>query len=193
MSIALNAAGVELASPLVALSVSPGGRLWLEGDSTLHRYKTSAEEFKVTAKGHGSSDAEQLARHHGLDEFELTVPVLKLRSGEKGLDENLAKAMKAVTFPNIAFRMTSYEVSPTLAIKIHGLLAMAGVEKPVDIDAASAKTPNGLHLVGTKSVLMSDYGIKPPVLMLGTIRTANSVAVKFDFELEARALPLPTP
>ena len=34
-------------------------------------------------------------------------------------------------------------------------------------------------------LLMSDYGIKPPTMMLGTMRTKNEVLVKFDLALIA--------
>ena len=187
---------VRAATPVV-LSVAPGGKVWLEGDSTLHKYKASAKAFTLTGnalkKGApglgGGPETEQLARAQEVGTLQLTLPVGQLSSGEKGLDENLQKAMKAAAFPNVVFKMANYQVlqsaTPQASMVLHlrGTLSMAGVERPVELNAHADTVTRGLHLVGSKALLMSDYGIKPPVLMGGLIKTADQVMVRFDVEL----------
>ena len=40
-------------------------------------------------------------------------------------------------------------------------------------------TPEGLAVAGRQELLMTDFGIKPPSFMLGTLKTHNRIAVRF--------------
>jgi YceI-like domain len=120
------------------------------------------------------------------------VPVDKLASGEKGLDANMRKALKGDQFKEIRFRMQSYDVRPPAAsgalftVLLHGRLSLAGVERAIDVDAAGVQAGTGIRLTGSKDLLMTDYQIKPPTMMLGTIKTANQITVKFAATLQTR-------
>ena len=66
---------------------------------------------------------------------------------------------------------------------------IAGITKPVDIEAHGFPGPQGaLRVVGNKELRMSDFGVKPPVLMLGAIKTDDRIEVRFDLRL-ARSNP----
>jgi polyisoprenoid-binding protein YceI len=180
------------------LVLAPGASLELFGDSTLHHYTVKASEMTVgvgvdSAPHSGSArslDPEVLVRNHFIKTFDLTVPVAKLSSGEKGLDANLRKALKGDQYKDIRFRMESYDVlAPTLkgaafALVLHGRLSLAGVERKIDVDASGVRAGAGLRLTGSKDLLMTDYQIKPPTMMLGTIKTANLITVKFNATLQ---------
>jgi YceI-like domain len=180
------------------LVFAPGASLELFGDSTLHHYTVKASGMTVgvgvdpapRAAGAKSRDLEALVRSHFIKTFALTVPVAKLSSGEKGLDANLRKALKGDQYKDILFRMESYDVlapaasGATFALVLHGRLSLAGVERKIDVDAAGTRVGAGLKLTGSKDLLMTDYQIKPPTLMLGTIKTANLITVKFNATLQ---------
>ncbi|HTA17863.1 MAG TPA: YceI family protein [Polyangia bacterium] len=185
------------ASQALAFTLAPGASLELDGDSTLHHYSAKAhgmkidvsvDDARVVAAGK-SSELEALIRGHVIKTFELTVPVNGLASGEKGLDANMRKALKGDLYKDIRFRMESYEVAApvvgatTFKIVLHGRLSLAGVERHVDVDAVGARSGAGVRLTGSKDLLMTDYQIKPPTMMLGTIKTANLITVKFDATL----------
>ena len=36
---------------------------------------------------------------------------------------------------------------------------------------------------------MSDYGIKPPVMMLGTVRVKDKVSIAYDYQLATESRP----
>jgi polyisoprenoid-binding protein YceI len=137
-----------------------------------------------------ASDLEALIRAHVIKTFHLTVPVDKLSSGEKGLDENMRKALKGNQYKDIRFQMDSYDVlaSPAggvaMSLLLHGRLRLAGVERKIDVGAIGVRVKDGLRISGSKDLLMTDYQIKPPTIMLGAIKTKNLITVKFTAILQ---------
>ena len=68
--------------------------------------------------------------------------------------------------------------------RLRELLTLGGVEKPVVV-IAKAREENGmLRVSGTQKVEMSDFGLKPPTLMMGTLKVGNEVTVGFDLLLK---------
>ncbi len=178
--------------------VGPGASLELDGDSSLHRYRAKALGMEAgvgmdparVATSAQASDLEALIRGHFIKTFHLIVPVDKLSSGEKGLDDNMRKALKASQYKDIRFQMDSYDVmaSPAggaaLSMTLHGHLSLAGVERKVDILATGVRVKDGIRISGSKNLLMTDYQIKPPTMMLGAIKTKNLITVKFNATLQ---------
>jgi polyisoprenoid-binding protein YceI len=173
-----------------AFSLVSGSRLWLTGDSTLHAYTSTANTVTVSAQLVALAGGPHAAvAGGGLKALTVTVPVVGLKSGEDGLDKNMQKALKQETASSIVFTLTSYTAEETkdggLLIKARGQLALAGVAKEVALEAVCQFTSDAIHVTGTKDVLMSDFGIKPPTMMLGAVKTADKVVVHFDLKLQA--------
>jgi polyisoprenoid-binding protein YceI len=143
-------------------------------------------------RGRQPPDVAALVQGHFVKSFALVVPVDQLSSGEKGLDENMRKALKGAQYKDIRFQMDSYDVrmpSPGAAafsLTLHGRLSLAGVERRIDVVATCVRVGEGLRLTGSKELLMTDYQIKPPTLMLGAIKTADLITVKFNATLQKR-------
>ncbi|HEV3073143.1 MAG TPA: YceI family protein, partial [Thermoanaerobaculia bacterium] len=101
----------------------------------------------------------------------------------------MQKALKQDTAPVIRFTLVDYKAEEakdgSLLVKAHGRLSIAGVEKDTVVEATCRFGPGGVEVTGAKDVLMSDFGIKPPVMMLGTIKTADKVVVRFALKLKA--------
>lgn len=166
----------------------------LAGDSTLHRYGAKANTFALDAQldelplPTGEAMA-QAVRDGELSSLELRVPVRALKSGESALDENLWKTLNADRAPQIRFRMQSCQPlpssDPAVAMIVHlkGTLEIAGVERDVAVDGRVTVLPSSLRVRGTKVLKMSDFGVKPPVLMGGLIKTDDAITLLFDLEL----------
>jgi len=166
------------------IRLGPGSQLWVEGDSTLHKYRLDAKELRISLlAGRGGAGLPDIVAQGGIKTLDVHVPVRSLTSGESGLDSNMRAAMKEDQFHEIRFQMDSYQ-SNAGSLKIRGRLQIAGVEKPVELDAASAADGTGLRVTGTTRLLLSDYGIKAPKFMLGTMTVADAVDVHFALRLE---------
>jgi hypothetical protein len=179
------------------LTLAPGASLELDGDSSLHRYSAKAHGMRViadldaarVASAAQPPDLEALIRGHFIRTFQLFVPVAELDSGERGLDDNMRKALKGDRFKEIRFEMDSYDVAPptggpALSLTLHGRLSLAGVERKIDVSAIGVRVEDGFQVTGSKDLLMTDYQIKPPTMMLGAVKTKNLITVKFSATLE---------
>jgi len=199
-------AAMALAAALAVVSFAPawadgpaatlesGSRLWLEGNSTLHRYESTASRFEVRVEAAqglataGPEGLEQLVKAGSVKTVEVTIPVAAMQSGKSGLDKNMRSALKADRFPNITFHLERYTVgasrsSDSLVIEAHGMLTVAGVEKPVDLHAGAVRSADALRIRGTKELQMTDFGVKPPTMMMGAVKTSNEIVIQFDLLL----------
>jgi polyisoprenoid-binding protein YceI len=179
------ALGNAVAGPVV---LDPGSRLWIQGTSTIHDWESKATRLEFSIEPAVEDELESLVRGGGVTAGTLRVPVAEMKSHKDGLDKNMRKALSADRHPMIEFHLVKYTVTAhagadSFLVKADGKLKIAGVEKPVEIETGARREGAGLRLRGREPVLMSDYGIKPPVMMLGTVKTGNEVMVYFDLLL----------
>ncbi len=182
-------------SPIV---VDPSrSKLWIEGDSTLHRFSARALSFaaRFSSKDAAAKSLADLILNGKAGGLELSVPVAKLSSGEKGLDKNMRAALKEKEAPAIVFRMSRYTTGDVVRgpgpshpgqfpIRAHGTLSIAGKEREVDVDATCTAGLDGARLSGSYRLLMSDYGVTPPTFMLGALKVKDPIVVRYDFILK---------
>jgi hypothetical protein len=174
------------------LHAAPESTLWLDGDSTLHPFTSRATRLEVNATLDPGSAASltpeiynAVVQRSAVKALTVTIPVRELKSKESGLDKNMYKALKVDACPAIEFRLDKYRVgvsSPPL--QATGTLRIACQEKPVTLDANLAPEPGGLRLQGEYALLMSEFGVKPPTLMLGAIKVRDRVVIHYDLHLK---------
>jgi hypothetical protein len=64
---------------------------------------------------------------------------------------------------------------------------MAGAEKPISVELTAKRGAAGTwQVTGSKTLLMTEWGIKPPSLMLGTMKVRDPVTIRFDLVLEGK-------
>ena len=100
------------------------------------------------------------------------------------------KAMKADKHPTITFRLASYTVEAAangMTVKPTGTLTVAGVEKPIDMVLDVKEQAGALHVRGTRDLLMTDFGIKPPTMFMGMLKTDDKVTITFELQLALAA------
>ncbi|HRY29334.1 MAG TPA: YceI family protein [Elusimicrobiota bacterium] len=199
--VVLFAAGLEVCGGLSVsgapspVRLSADSRLWLRGDSTLHPYSSTATKMDASgwytgpSTGSGPEIAAALAAG-ALKDFSFSVSVTDLSSGERLLDKKMRASLKAAAHPEIVFRMTDYQFPPwtgenqVVPVKARGLLSVAGTEKPVELDGDLRVESRRLRISGRKELLMTDFGVKPPVMFFGALKTDNRVVVHYEIALE---------
>lgn len=163
-----------------------GGSLWIEGDSTLHRWSSTSTAVELSfALAEGASDPVETVKSSKVVSAQARIPAASLKSGEKGLDKNMLKAMNAEKFPDVLFKLGKYEPVKTstggvMTTTASGELTISGQTKPATIDVEFAPAPGGMRVRGAYALKMSDFGIAPPKLFLGTIKVRDPVTVRFD-------------
>ncbi len=197
-------AGIGLAAAAMAgdanapvpVRLGPGTSIWLEGTSTLHDFESSTRQMTIVisrdAQTPASAGLATLVRTTALREVVLKVPVRTLESGKAGLDRNLWKTLRATEHPDITFTLLTYSVpegvaGDTVPVRAEGTLEVAGAQRPATVDARLYAGDGGFWLVGRHALRMSEFGIKPPTMMLRTLRVGDAVTVHYRLLLVADA------
>ena len=171
------------------LTLAPQSRLWVDGTSTVRAFtcKATALDAEVDAAPNGI--AAVLGGARGVTRVEFRVPAEKLDCGNGTMNEHMLRALRAKEHRTIAFRVASYEVARNadgVTGTLTGTLALGGVEKTITVEATGKDGgPGALRVTGTHALKLSDYGLRAPTLMFGTLKVGDAVTVGFDLVLKA--------
>ena len=182
-----------------AVRLGPGSVLWLEGTSTVHDWesRTTQPTLRLLREASAADPADVAAldawlRAGGLRGLELGVPLATLHSqkGDK-LDKNLLKTLKAEQYPEITFHLTQAKVGEasgdSIRVSADGVLRIAGHERPITVAGRLVRSEAGVWLKGSHGLRMSAFDVKPPTMMMGTLRVRDSVSVHFKLLLSPGA------
>lgn len=180
------AAATRLGAPL---DLQPESRLWVAGTSTVRSFQCQAGAFDAKVESAGTDAvAAVLSGQKAVSTVEVTVPAEKLDCRNGTMNEHMRKAIKAKEFPTIVFRASSYDLAranDSVAVTLNGSLTLGGVEKPITVKAFAKPGDSGTLVVsGTREVRMTEFGLKPPTLMLGTMKVDEKITVGFDVVLK---------
>ena len=160
-------------------------QLLVKGTSTLHDWEMksqsgSCEVLFAVDNGDKISDLTGLS---------FSVPVETLKSEHTMMDNNTYKALKAKSFKNISFALSSGSVSQinatTYQVKALGKLSIAGSAKETDLTATVKYNPadKTFSVSGFKKMKMTEYGVTPPSVMMGTIKTGDEITIYFSTKI----------
>ena len=164
--------------------------LSISGTSTMHPYTVSTKAVKANSGVASHVDLKGLLQPGALQNFELQIPVNTFTSDKDGLTKQMFKAMKADKHPTITFTLNGYTVEPAtngMTVKPIGTLTVAGVEKPIDMVLEVTERATTLHVRGSRELLMTDFGIKPPTMFMGMLKTDDKVTITFELQLALAA------
>ena len=168
--------------------------LFLEGDSTVRKFSSQATKIDLKIEPDTRAQDAGVVQKLAVQKFILTVPIKALKSDSSTLDEHLQEALKAEQYPDIQAQIKTYQIkdrapdgaypaTASVEFKIAGSTQVLPVEARIVIDGTRA------HVLGKKRILMTDFKIEPPTLMLGVIRTANEIDVTFDLIFGMKGTP----
>jgi len=186
----LAPATVAWMGPVNGLALQPQSRLWVEGTSTVRGFECKATGFSARVSTSGANAAGAVAAgEKAVTTVELRVPAQKMDCANGTMNEHMLKALKSAEHPEIVFRLTSYELArggSGAKVTMNGNLTLGGVQKPVSITAEARDVGGGLlQVVGSHEVRMTEFGLKPPSLMMGTMKVNERIKVNFDLFLKA--------
>ncbi|HJR62764.1 MAG TPA: YceI family protein [Gemmatimonadaceae bacterium] len=175
------------------LTITPETKLWVEGTSTVRSWKCEATQVQgaVTFEGELGTALEDM---RAIDAVVINVPIAQLDCKNGTMNNHMRKALKAAENPVINFRMTARELTPgpdgALTVNLAGLLLIAGAEKEISMTANAVQNASGQYAVtGKYELKMTEWGVKPPSLMLGTMRVREDVVVNFEIVLARETGP----
>ena len=157
----------------------------LNGTSNVH-------DWEMTAVS-GTSDA-SIETDNGkltsVSKMNFSLPVKNLKSGKAAMDKNTYKAMKNDVNPNISFVLTSATVIPTggnnYKLNCVGKMTIAGTTNETELLATGIYNPadKSFTVTGIKKMKMTDYKVKPPKALLGTIKTGDEISISYNLKFK---------
>jgi polyisoprenoid-binding protein YceI len=100
------------------------------------------------------------------------------------MDKNMNKTLKTEQHPKITFVLEKVKsITPkgnSYEIKADGKLTIAGTTKTISMTVSGQPKGNDIVFKGSQQVKMTDYNVEPPVMMLGTLKTANEVTINYE-------------
>lgn len=154
-------------------------KIEVNGSSTLHDW----EEQVTSLSGEGQIAVKDNVLA-SISSLKVTIPVKAIKSEHTLMDNNTYEALKNDDYPNITFVLTRADISGA-NIKATGNLTIAGKTRSIEIAATYQMLPNGTMAIKGKAPLkMTDYGVNPPSVMMGTIKCGDPVTIDFDLILK---------
>ena len=163
----------------------------LSGTSTLHNWVMKAQTF--TGEAQFVFNVDNISQLKSIKSLSFNLIVTDLKSGEKGLDKNAYKALKTDLYKDILYKLTSAAVMPKkdgkYLIKAQGELTIAGVTKVVTMDVFAVINKDGsITCKGSNKLKMTDYKVKPPKFMLGTMKTGDDITLAYTMTYKKELL-----
>lgn len=156
----------------------------IKGTSTLHDW-----ESEITIVNCKSVLVIENKTLKSIKSAEVTIPVTGIKS-EKGkmMDNKTYDALLYEKNPNILFTLVTAhptQLSPGKAsFEGSGYLDMAGTMKSIKLAGTATVLPDGnVEVTITKALKLSDFNMKQPTAMMGTITVGNEVTVEFTLTL----------
>ena len=181
-------AGAQSASA-IRLRLDPGSEVTIEGTSSMHAFhcKTNKINAYVDVDPGYTKDLTNIARP--IVSVKVNIVVRTLTCGNGQMDKNMYSTLNADANPIIKYTMSGYDIldgtakPAAFAAKTSGTLVIAGKEKAINMTINAERLSDGKATAqGEQDVLMTDFGIKPPSFMFGTLKVGNEIKVKFNLK-----------
>jgi polyisoprenoid-binding protein YceI len=159
--------------------------LVVKGTSNLHPWESKANE--VRANGSMTFDAGTLKSIQWLT---VEIPVKTIKSAKGSIMDNKTyDALNADRFPNITFKLEKVagitKNGEGYGINATGYLTIAGNTNKVDLYVYGKVGSDGsVTFSGSKKLKMTDFKIKPPTALMGTLTTGDEVEIAYTVVLK---------
>ena len=153
------------------------------GSSTLHEWESGVE--KIEWKGSVSLNTNKILT---LKDVEVKIPVSSIKSEHgKLMDGKTYEAFNVEKNPYILFKVKNVIQKPSgndIALTLEGELTMNGVTNAMSLTVVGKSLPGGdMRFSGTRALKMSEFKMKQPTAMMGTIKVGDEVTVKYDLTI----------
>ena len=181
-------AGAQSASA-IRLRLDPGSEVTIEGTSSMHAFhcKTNKIMAYVDVDPGYTKDLTKIARP--IASVKVNIVVRTLTCGNSQMDKNMYSTLDADKNPIIKYTMSGYDIldgsakPAAFVAKTTGTLTISGQEKVINMKINAERLSDGKATAqGEEDVLMTDFGIKPPSFMFGTLKVGNEIKVKFNLK-----------
>jgi polyisoprenoid-binding protein YceI len=155
----------------------------VSGTSSLHDWHEKAGDFAATLKLPPDDGTCSV-----IEQVTFVCKSASLTSENSIMTDKTHSALQAKKYPEIVF--TSKEpisipgTDGDFSAVVNGELNLNGVRKNISFPVKVMLKGTGLSVSGSQALKMSDYNIKSPTAMLGTLKTGDEVTVHIDLKFQ---------
>jgi len=169
---------IQLAFAQRTFELEPKPELKVSGTSTLHNWDMPSEIAVGTMVA--IEDSGKLTE---IKSLLINMPAESIKSGKKLMDKKAYDALKTKEYDSILFELKSTTKTGDTWDMV-GNFSIAGVTKQVNIKVRETYEDGKYTLGGSYTCKMSEYGMKPPTAMMGTIKTGDEVIISFNVKFK---------
>lgn len=158
----------------------------IKGTSNLHNWESKVNDLRCAA----NMTITPTLSVKSINSLTVEIPVKSIKS-EKGsiMDNKTYDALNAGSHSNITLKLVSVNKIDNkpdgVTISATCNLTISGVTNKVDINVSGKANADGsIRLAGSKKIKMTDYKIKPPTALLGSLTTGDEVEIAFNIVLK---------
>jgi polyisoprenoid-binding protein YceI len=170
------------APPLGQLKFGPDSKVWVTGSSTVKDFKCTSKAVDATL-GSPSSESPITDLERLVTSAQIVLTVEQLDCSNGTMNEHMRKALNAKQYPRIEFKLLSYQVDRN-DVSVKGMLTMNGQEHPIEMTGKVADEEGTVRSSATRQINMTEWGIKPPSLMMGTMKVKPVVTIGYDIAIK---------
>ena len=157
----------------------------ISGTSSLHDWEMKSDKGRCEV----ILQIDNASKLTGISKLNFTLPAESLKSGHGTMDNNTYKALKTDNYKSIEFKYSSAKISQinpaNYQLSVNGKLSIAGSVRETEILATVRYNAEdkSYTVTGKKDLRMTDYNVKPPTVMFGTIKTGNDISISFTSKI----------
>lgn len=172
------------ANDRIFFQIEPGSKLNIKGITNVTDFTCKCEELfptmQLIIKNKGS-------KAH-FDKTNLAIRAKKLDCGNKAMNSDMYKTMKADDYPHIQIELLESEIAALnenwATLQTSANLTIAGVTRKETFTIQAQKTDAlQYRFKACKSIKMTDYGMTPPRPMLGLIKVKDFISLDLDLTI----------
>ncbi len=152
--------------------------LVIVGTSSVHDWESECK--KVSGKANFEMEGNEIK---SLSSASISLKVDDIESGKSLMDSKTHDAFKADKFPSIKGTIANATLSKKgedFLLSGMGTLEMAGIKKTVSLNATCKVSSSSITCSGSHKIDMTEFDMKPPTAMMGTIKVGKDVEVKMN-------------
>jgi hypothetical protein len=181
MTLAGAAITLGAAPPLGQLTLGADSKIWVAGNSTVKDFRCTAKTLEANVAA-PSPETASLELPRLVSAADIAIMVEQLDCGNGTMNEHMRKALNAKQYPRIEFKMSGYEVVKG-DVTVKGQLTISGQTHPVELTGKVAEEDGVVRSAATRQIDMTQWGVKPPSLMLGTMKVKPVVTIGYDIAI----------
>lgn len=145
------------------------------GTSTLHDW-----EMKSASRTGTANLTVTDSKLVDINSIDITLPAETVKSEKKSMDKVAYETLKTDKFKNIKYVLKSADKVNETTWNLTGTYTIAGVSKVLKTQVKTTVTNGVVNIQGSNKITFTEFGMKSPTALLGTIRTGEDLIIKFN-------------